>query len=77
MLLAAGFTSVSIDLKPDSREVIKNWMPGSGAEDFVCSADITAYKPSDGKVGQPEKIVPKEELSADDCCTIDSKGKKS
>ncbi len=35
-----------VERKPASRDVIKNWMPGSGAEDFVMSANIRATKPA-------------------------------
>jgi len=45
MLFEAGFVDVRVELKPDSREYIKDWMPGSGCEDFVVSADVTARKP--------------------------------
>jgi len=31
--------------KPSSRTFIKEWLPGSGAEDFVVSANVTATKP--------------------------------
>ncbi|GMH97096.1 hypothetical protein TrVE_jg9062 [Triparma verrucosa] len=44
-ILAAGFVDVKIEEKEESREVIKQWLPGSGAEDYVVSADITAKKP--------------------------------
>ena len=45
-LLAAGFLpdSIAIDLKEESREVIKQWIPGSGAEDFIVSANVSARK---------------------------------
>lgn len=55
MLLAAGFADVSVTLKPESKDVIKNWIPGSGAEEFVCSADITAYKPG-GKARNEQAV---------------------
>ena len=42
MLVAAGFTDVRVEEKAESREFIKDWMPGSGAEDFVVSANVTA-----------------------------------
>lgn len=45
MLLAAGFERVNVELKPESRNFIKDWLPGSKAEDYVVSANITAYKP--------------------------------
>lgn len=40
----ARFERISIEVKEESRDVIAQWMPGSGAEDFVVSANITAYK---------------------------------
>lgn len=43
---AAGFTDIRIDLKPESREVIADWAPGTGAEDHVSSATIEAVKPA-------------------------------
>jgi hypothetical protein len=45
MLKAAGFRDVFVQLKEESREFIKDWMPGSGAEDFIVAANITATKP--------------------------------
>lgn len=43
-LHAAGFGEVSITVKEDSRAVIADWAPGTGIEDYVASADITAVK---------------------------------
>ena len=43
-LIDAGFKDVKMFLKEESREVISQWLPGSGAEDFVISAEITASK---------------------------------
>ncbi|MGM0600967.1 MAG: arsenite methyltransferase, partial [Candidatus Rifleibacteriota bacterium] len=37
-----GFSEVKIELKPESREMIKTWFPD--AEKYVCSAAITARK---------------------------------
>ena len=45
LLQAAGFEDVRVELKEDSRAFIANWVPGSGAEDHVCAANITATKP--------------------------------
>jgi len=45
ILTAVGFKSIRIDTKEESREVIAQWLPGSGAEDFVVSANIVAEKP--------------------------------
>jgi arsenite methyltransferase len=44
-LEAAGFESIRIDVKSESREFIKDWFPGSGAEEYVASATIEATKP--------------------------------
>ncbi len=43
-LTAAGFASVDVKVREESREFIKDWLPGSGAENFVASAAITATK---------------------------------
>lgn len=47
MLRDAGFVDINVDVKEESAEYISEWMPGSGAEEFVASASITARK--DGK----------------------------
>ena len=43
-LIDAGFTDVEMKLKEESRDIISQWLPNSGAEDFVISAEITARK---------------------------------
>jgi len=48
LLEQAGMVEVRVEFKEESREVIAQWMPGSGAEDYVVSADISAIKPGDG-----------------------------
>lgn len=45
MLRDAGFENVQVVLKPESAEYIKEWLPGSGAENYVVSANVTAVKP--------------------------------
>lgn len=45
LLRAAGFSDIRVDVKPESRAFIQNWMPGSGAENYVASATIEAVKP--------------------------------
>jgi len=45
MMLDAGFEQVSIKPKDESREFIKDWAPGSTAEEYVVSAYIEAVKP--------------------------------
>jgi SAM-dependent methyltransferase len=45
MLAATGFTAVRIQPRDASRPLIREWVPGSKAEDFVVSATIEATKP--------------------------------
>jgi len=45
LLHAAGFTQIRVAVKPESREFIKDWLPGSGAERYVASATVEAVKP--------------------------------
>jgi len=40
----AGFKDVSVNMKEESKDVIKQWLPGSGAEDYVVSAEINAKR---------------------------------
>ena len=44
-LQEAGFESVEITVKEESRDFIKDWAPGSGVENYVASANIEAVKP--------------------------------
>jgi ubiquinone/menaquinone biosynthesis C-methylase UbiE len=44
-LQSAGFTDIRIRVKPQSREFIREWMPGSGAEAYITSATIEASRP--------------------------------
>lgn len=45
MLQDAGFESIQIEVKPGSREFVKDWLPGTGVENYVASATIEAKKP--------------------------------
>jgi len=46
LLQAAGFEKIRIQLEENSRDFIKDWLPGSGVEDYVVSAKIEAIKPA-------------------------------
>ncbi len=45
-LREAGFAEISIGVNEASREMIRGWMPGTGAERYVASASIRAVKPA-------------------------------
>jgi SAM-dependent methyltransferase len=45
-LVAVGFTRISVEVKPYSRELIKSWGPEKGIENYVVSATIEARKPA-------------------------------
>ncbi len=45
LLADAGFQYISVTVRRESREFIRDWLPGSGVEDYVASADIEAIKP--------------------------------
>mgnify|MGYP001822185565 FL=1 len=51
MLSAAGFESILIAPKDESKEFIKDWAPGRGVEEYVVSASIEAIKPAAGCCG--------------------------
>lgn len=44
MLQKAGFSNIRVAPKEESKSFIKGWAPGSGAENYVVSADIQAVK---------------------------------
>ena len=45
MLQNAGFEDIQITVKENGRDIVKDWIPGSGAENYVTSAYVTATKP--------------------------------
>ena len=47
-LAEAGFGEPVIEVKEESRNFIRDWMPGSNAENYVASATIQATKPKAG-----------------------------
>ena len=46
MLEEAGFKDIKVIPKHESRELIREWVPGSNAEDYVVSAYMEAVKPA-------------------------------
>jgi SAM-dependent methyltransferase len=46
MLAEAGFERITITVQGQSRELVEDWSPGSGAADVVASALIEAVKPA-------------------------------
>ncbi len=46
MLTEAGFAGVAVRPRPESREFTKDWMPGTGIEEYVASATVEAVKPA-------------------------------
>lgn len=46
LLRVAGFEQIRIATKPESAAFIADWLPGSGADNYVASATIEAVRPS-------------------------------
>jgi SAM-dependent methyltransferase len=64
LLTRAGFENVRVDVREESRRFIKDWMPGSGAENYVASATIEATKPGGKTCCGPSCCAPTEGASA-------------
>lgn len=45
LLEDAGYEMIRVVINEESRDFIRDWMPGSGAEKYVASANIEAVKP--------------------------------
>jgi arsenite methyltransferase len=48
MLRELGFEDVEVEVRRESAEFIRDWLPGSGAERYVASAAIKATRPRGG-----------------------------
>ena len=44
-LADTGFGKIAVRLRPESKQMIEQWFPGSGVEEYVASAEIEAVKP--------------------------------
>ena len=44
MLSGSGFLDIRININEQSHRFIRDWMPGSGAEEYIASATIQAHK---------------------------------
>lgn len=64
LLQRAGFENIRVEVREESRHFIKNWMPGSGAENYVASATIEATKPGTKKCCAPSCCAPDTGASA-------------
>lgn len=53
ILTESGFNDVRIEAKPGSREFIRDWIPGSGSENYISSATIEAIKPGKDSCCEP------------------------
>ena len=45
MLQEAGFQDIQIQTRDESRELIREWVPGKDVQDYIVSANIEAVKP--------------------------------
>lgn len=54
----AGFGDLEIVVNPQSGEFIREWLPGSGVEQYVASATITAVKPGPATCCEPACCSP-------------------
>jgi SAM-dependent methyltransferase len=45
MLRTIGFEQICIELKEESRDIIRAWFPGAGAEKYVVLATIEGVRP--------------------------------
>jgi arsenite methyltransferase len=53
-----GLRAIRVEVNPQSRAFIRDWMPGSGVEDYVASATIQAVKPGGKSCCAPACCAP-------------------
>jgi len=53
-LTETGFENIYIRIRPKSQELIRQWFPNSGAEQYVASAEIEANKPLSPELNLPQ-----------------------
>jgi ubiquinone/menaquinone biosynthesis C-methylase UbiE len=58
LLGQAGFQDVRVSVKQESRDFIREWMPGAGVEKYVASATIEGIKPGGSSCCAPSCCVP-------------------
>lgn len=58
LLQRAGFENIQVNVRKESREFIRDWIPGSGVEDFIASATIEAVKPGGKSCCGPSCCAP-------------------
>lgn len=69
MLADAGFSDIRIQVKENASDFIKDWIPGSGAEQFITSAYVTAVKPA-SKQGIRDNV--RADCNREDVAALDS-----
>lgn len=55
-LAGSGFENIDIRIRPKSQELIRQWFPNSGAEQYVASAEIEANKPLSPELNLPRGV---------------------
>lgn len=58
LLAAAGFIDVRVEISAASCAVIRDWLPGTGVENYVASANIEARKPGGKSCCAPTCCAP-------------------
>ncbi len=63
-LRRAGFEDIRVVVREESRQFIKDWLPGSGAEELIASATIEATRPGTKTCCGPTCCSPEEGAKA-------------